>query len=60
MEHCKVTKMEAIKALREADGDKVNAILKLSEKWEFWINLIFKFLNKMNLNKYLKIFRSFN
>jgi NACalpha-BTF3-like transcription factor len=32
MEHCKITKAEAIKALREADGDKVNAILKYSDK----------------------------
>ena len=31
MEHSKVTKPEAIKALRASDGDRVNAILKLSE-----------------------------
>ena len=41
MEHCKVTKMEAIKALREADGDNVNAILKLADKCDFWVNLFF-------------------
>ena len=35
MDHCKVTKIEAIKALRETSGDSVNAILNLSSgsKW---------------------------
>jgi len=27
MEHCKVDKIEAIKALRSTDGDPINAIL---------------------------------
>lgn len=31
MEHSKVNKITAIKALKEAEGDKVNAILKLSD-----------------------------
>ena len=58
MEHCKVTKMEAIKALREADGDKVNAILKLSDKWDFWINLFF-ILNEFKSLKLKKIIQYF-
>ena len=60
MEHCKVTKMEAIKALREADGDKVNAILKLSDKWDFWINLFF-ILNEFKSLKLKKnVYNIFN
>jgi len=31
MDHCKCDKVTAIKALRECDGDSVNAIIKLSE-----------------------------
>ena len=30
MDHCKCTRVEAVKALKESDGDSVNAILKLS------------------------------